>query len=90
MHPEDVQQNIDTARRIKIFRDKVLGNIQSKEPNRKDKEIKILKHIPWQIRQKRKQYAKLTSLGALFEFQDQSYYINSKLKAEDFMKTKKM
>ena len=83
----------------KVIRDKVLRISQDKQLIIEDKKINELKQIPWQMRQRRKEYSFLVSLlqqngisyrwptpeGLFFRIDTQRYNITFLMKARDFM-----
>ncbi|KAJ7332837.1 hypothetical protein JRQ81_015017 [Phrynocephalus forsythii] len=107
---EEIESNIDIEmqfpRELQIrflksgFRNKALKAIQGKTFIKYGKNIKALNHVPWKIRQLRKQYEKLTKTlrrkdisyrwlfpeGVTFEFAGQRHYVNSTMKAEQILK----
>uniref|UniRef100_A0ABM5G0I9 LINE-1 type transposase domain-containing protein 1 n=1 Tax=Pogona vitticeps TaxID=103695 RepID=A0ABM5G0I9_9SAUR len=83
----------------KAIRDKVLRASQEKQLIIEDKKINVLKQIPWQVRQRRKEYASLAQLlqqngisyrwltpeGLFFRIDTQRYNITSPMKAQNFI-----
>lgn len=82
----------------KSFRDEVLLQTRSKSFQINQKEVKIIKDLPWRIRAKRKEYQSISKClqrnkidyrwlipeGLLFSFQGTRYKINSIFKAQAF------
>lgn len=82
------------------FRDEILTQARRKEMKINQREIKIVKDIPWRIREKRQNYKLITRClqenkieyrwiipeGIFFLYQGQRFKINSIFKAKEFLK----